>query len=290
MIGKFRKVVTNDNGVEVGRHGTEAFPVGIYYNDYTETEAIWHWHQEFEIIHMIEGNLKISLPKEQVILSEGEVLFINSGVMHAAANAGDDTCLFRAFVFQPEFLVNGKEGILWSKYIFPLIANKNIRKIMLSNTVSLQMEEFWNVCEREEFGYEFLVREHLSKLICKVAAQSQKMVTSGGSINSNSNIRVKKMLEYIHHHYGETITMKELADCVNVSESECLRCFRSVLKTTPIQYVKKYRLQKAADMLFHTGDTITEIAGKCGFEHMSYFANSFKKMYGVTPREYKNRI
>ena len=97
------------------------------------------------------------------------------------------------------------------------------------------------------------------------------------------------MLEYIHDNYMSEITTKVLASSANVSESECLRCFRNVLGITPIQYVKKYRLQIAADMLMTTDYTITGIASRCGFGHMSYFSRAFHGMFGVTPREYRNR-
>ena len=49
------------------------------------------------------------------------------------------------------------------------------------------------------------------------------------------------------------------------------------------------RLQIAADMLMTTDYTITGIASRCGFGHMSYFARAFLGMFGVTPREYRNR-
>lgn len=98
------------------------------------------------------------------------------------------------------------------------------------------------------------------------------------------------MLAYIHGHYMMHISTKDLAEQVNVSESECLRCFKEVLETTPMQYVKKYRLHVAAELLASTGLTVTGVAGRCGFEHMSYFAKSFEQMFGTTPREYRKRV
>ena len=59
---------------------------------------------------MVKGSLLVSLPNEQIVLNRGDIIFINSGVMHAASNAGDKECILHSVVFLPEFLCNGVEG------------------------------------------------------------------------------------------------------------------------------------------------------------------------------------
>ncbi|MDE7197873.1 MAG: helix-turn-helix transcriptional regulator [Lachnospiraceae bacterium] len=71
------------------------------------------------------------------------------------------------------------------------------------------------------------------------------------------------------------------------STSECIRCFRGTINTTPIAYLKSYRLQQAALKLQLGTDKISAIAESCGFQEMSYFAKSFKEIYGCTPSEYR---
>lgn len=295
MIYKPRTVLTTENGAELGMHGTTLVPVAAYDNDFTNFEAIWHWHRELEFIYMVKGSLLVSLPNEQIVLNRGDIIFINSGVMHAASNAGDKECILHSVVFLPEFLCNGVEGVFWQKYVCPLIENSRLHSIIFSNesekSVCMQeyMDQFWKDCLDEPFGYEFVIREQLSKMICNVASEYKKDIRPVSAKREREDERVKKMLEYIHDNYMSEITTKVLASSANVSESECLRCFRNVLGITPIQYLKKYRLQIAADMLMTTDYTITGIASRCGFGHMSYFARAFHGMFGVTPREYRNR-
>ena len=295
MIGEFRTVITTENGVELRPHGTKLVPVGAYDNDYTEREAIWHWHREIELIHMIKGRLQVSAPSEQMILENGELAFVNSGVMHAASNAGKEECLFHSFVFSPDYLCNGEDGVFWQKYICPLIENSGVQSVrfsqemMVTQYINTWMKKCWAACEQEPFGYEFIIREELSRTMLEIIEKSNGAGRPADLKYKRANERVKLMLEYIREHYMEEITTKELASCASISESECLRCFKNVLGTTPIQYVKKYRLQLAADMLKTTTYTVTEIAGNCGFEHMSYFAKSFQEMFGITPREYRRR-
>lgn len=295
MIQKCRMVISTKNGAELGAHGTSLLHVAAYDNDYTDRELIWHWHSELEIIHMISGSMIVSIPNEEIILNNGDILFINSGVMHAGSNAGMGECLLHSALFLPEFVCNGIGGVFWQKYICPLIENSRLRSVTFSkNTdktmvVRSCMQEFWLACQNEPLGYEFTMREQLSKILVSIISDSEDSGKSALVKNEKSGERVKRMLEYIHENYASDITNSALAACAFISASECLRSFKNILGTTPIQYVKKYRLQLAADMLVATDYSVTEIAGRCGFGHMSYFTRAFAELFGATPREYRNR-
>lgn len=296
MIHKCRTLTTAANGVEIGAHATGLLPVAAYDNDITDGEVMWHWHHEVEIICMLKGSLIVSIPNEQIVVDSGEILFINSGIMHAAVNADAGECTFHTAVFLPEFLCNGIEGIFWRKYICPFIENTELRSVKfandLANTITVRecFEQFWTAVENEPFGYEFIIREQLSRIFCSIISAGKNNVRTISTKDERAGERVKVMLEYIHENYMSEITIDALATYASISESECQRCFRRVLGTTPIQYLKQYRLQLAADMLMTTDYTVTEIAGRCGFGHMSYFSRAFDEMFGVTPREYRTRV
>ena len=56
-----------------------------------------------------------------------------------------------------------------------------------------------------------------------------------------------------------------------------------------MQYIRRLRLGKAKDLLINTDESIKDIAWKCGFADISHLSNSFKKKYGLSPIEYRNR-
>ena len=72
----------------------------------------------------------------------------------------------------------------------------------------------------------------------------------------------------------------------SLSVSECLRCFHRTIGTTPIQYLKSLRIKKAAELLTNTDMKIVDIGIICGFQDMSYFAKTFRNIYGCTPVSY----
>lgn len=74
--------------------------------------------------------------------------------------------------------------------------------------------------------------------------------------NSQITNRMTIFLQYIELHYPEDVTLESLAQSANVSKSECLRCFKTTLQTTPYKYLIEYRLSKAADLLKNTDKLI----------------------------------
>ena len=101
--------------------------------------------------------------------------------------------------------------------------------------------------------------------------------------------RIKTMLQYIQMHFSETITISTLARVALISESEVLRCFHRTIHSTPNQYLKQYRIQKACQMLIDTDMTSIDIAFQCGFQSSSYFTKTFREQIGCTPLEYRKR-
>ena len=84
------------------------------------------------------------------------------------------------------------------------------------------------------------------------------------------------------------ITVAEVADRIDFSESHFMRYFRENMGTSFVDYLRDYRLTMAARLLLVSDETVLSIAEEVGFENLSYFNRAFKKKYGVTPREYRN--
>lgn len=77
--------------------------------------------------------------------------------------------------------------------------------------------------------------------------------------------------------------------CAVVSAGESKRVVRATVDTTPIRYLRQYRIRQAARLLCHTEERISDIASRCGFQDMSYFTKSFREQLGCTPTEYRRR-
>ena len=74
-----------------------------------------------------------------------------------------------------------------------------------------------------------------------------------------SSDKVKGMMVYIHEHYAEKISIRELASAVFLSERECYRVFQNHLHMTPADYIRSYRIQIACQMLAESQVPVTEV-------------------------------
>ena len=274
-------------------HGSADFPIACYFNDLVQFPVMMHWHEELEAGIVTEGTAVISFGSEKHTLRSGEGFFINSGVLHDACPLDGRGCQIHSMVFHPRLVSGSTDSVFHRRYLRPLLEDPTLDHILFLRSDADDQEALkaidsaWNALRTESPGYEFAARSALSKLIWKLHNLQPDRKSNPGSKSLRDSERIKLMLSYIHQHYSHTISTKSIAAAASVSESECLRCFRSTIGTTPIQYLKQHRLRQAAMQLLGTSDKISEIAEQCGFQDMSYFTKSFREAEGCSPSDYR---
>lgn len=285
----------NEQGMELIEHGSALFPAACYYDNLAEEDVPWHWHEELELILVSEGESVVAAGTEKYIIKEGNGIFINSGILHAAWKHTEGACRFHSIVFHPRLVGGSADSVFWQNYLRPLMEDGTLSGVYLDRDTEWQreiltfLEHAWQSDVAEQPGYEFEVRENLSRIVsCLVLRKpapgktlSEKCLREEG--------RMKLMLQYIQEHCEEEVTVTGIAESASVSISECLRCFHNTIGVPPIQYVLQYRLQMAAGLLAETDRKIADIGMQCGFQDLSYFARMFRRLKGCTPSEYRKR-
>lgn len=286
-------VQTNMQGEELREHGTRLFPVACYLDVLPDDDFPWHWHNEFELGIVAKGAAVINIGSTQYELHSGEGFFINSNILHTAASLDGGVCEINSVVCHPRAVSGSTDNIIWQKYVKPLMENQACPGFHLTPDERWQRQvidsliSLWHSAEAEEYGFELHIRNELSAIILLLSEHQPVVTRKTFGKAQRDNARIKEMLTYIQANYGEELTVEDIAFAGAVSASECIRCFRATINMTPIAYLKSYRLQQAALKLQLTTDKISVIAESCGFQEMSYFAKSFKEVYGCTPSEYR---
>ena len=287
-------IATDDKGRELTAHGSVAFPIAHYYDDISLHPVEWHWHEELEAGIILEGHAQVVIGPEKRILGPGEGFFVNSEVLHSVYSEDPDSCKLNSFVFHPRLVGGSPDSVFWQKYVSPLLSADSLKGAFLQNNSDRSAEmldaiqQIWQLCEQETTGYELEVRFRLSKLLLCLTDQLEQTAEIPSEKLLRDSARIKIMLQFIHEHYGEAITMEQISSSAMISTSETLRCFRITIGTTPIQYLKQYRIQKAAELLSSTTMKIADIGTQCGFQEMSYFSKVFREYKGVTPTDYRS--
>ena len=287
--------VTDERGRELTVHGTSLFPAACYLDDMQVDIVPWHWHEELEVSFVESGSAVFSVDGQQRVMESGSGWFINSGVLHGAWKTTGGAGRMHATVFHHRLVGGSMDSVFWQSYIQPLLSDPARRCVCFDPQVSWQrealeaIEDAWKACVAEPPGYEFKVRHALSAVIFLLAKNCPSVEKSPTEKSLRDARRIKEMLQYIQEHYSEPLTAAMIARSASVSESECLRCFRAIIGTAPIQYVKQLRIQKAAELLQFTDRKIGEIGAACGFQEMSYFAKAFRELKGDTPSAYRRK-
>ena len=106
--------------------------------------------------------------------------------------------------------------------------------------------------------------------------------------SKNGDERLEKALAYIHNHINENLNINELAELTCLSKAHFIRLFKQEVKTTPLQYINRRKMEMAQLTLVTSDTPVKDVAFALGFEDYSYFNRLFKKMTGVTPQEYRS--
>ncbi|MCE7994483.1 MAG: helix-turn-helix transcriptional regulator [Roseivirga sp.] len=91
----------------------------------------------------------------------------------------------------------------------------------------------------------------------------------------------------IEAHILSHLSVSDLASLTNHSLASFKRNFRKVYKRSPAGYIRKRRLEMAAEMLISSDKPVTQVALDCQFSSLAHFSNSFKQMYKISPRAYR---
>jgi AraC-like DNA-binding protein len=97
---------------------------------------------------------------------------------------------------------------------------------------------------------------------------------------------VQKAIKYIDYHYSSDIDIKDIASSVGISRSHLYRLFMQHISIPPNEYLMRYRIGKACELLENNNLSVGEVAYSAGFSDQLYFSRVFKKCMGMPPSRY----
>jgi len=98
------------------------------------------------------------------------------------------------------------------------------------------------------------------------------------------------VFDFIHERYGRKMALKEISAASNMSVSHLCRYFKKITGQTITEYIKRYRVDRAKDLLIEDERSITWIAYEVGFESHSYFDRIFHEVTHLTPQEFRRKF
>ena len=110
------------------------------------------------------------------------------------------------------------------------------------------------------------------------------------NVNGFTSKEIEKAFYYIDKNMSERVKIENLAEEFGISKFNFIRRFKSSTNVTPHQFIIRKKLERSKNLLKEGSLSLTDITYMLNFSDQSHFSNSFKKMYGMTPREFRMTI
>lgn len=235
-----------------------------------------HWHEHIELLYYISEENRMFLGDKIYDVKKDELIVVNSGELHATY-VGDFFCIR----INPSFFSDIRfDNILFLPHIFE------------DETIKKYIHDIYTEKDEMKDGYDLEIKGITYKLISHLMRNYRisKISKSDELSRNNKANRVGEMLTFITKNCHNKLTTASLAKEFHLTENYLCYLFKSQTDLSPIEYINKFRVEKAATLLKNTNQSITEIALSVGFEDSSYFSRVFKKYMGTTPRQYKKSL
>ncbi|MDF2380678.1 AraC family transcriptional regulator [Nostoc ellipsosporum NOK] len=150
--------------------------------------------------------------------------------------------------------------------------------------MKILLDEIFDLYDQERSAFNQV------ELQLALAAVLQSVIKSAASRPTRKrSARLSQVDTYIRQHPDEWITLQQLADHTGLSLSRFKAWFKEEAGATPLDYIMKFKIEHARQLLIKTDMTIAEIAFETGFQNAQYFATVFKKYMGKTPSQARMR-
>ena len=230
----------------------------------------WHFNtikpDFYSLTFILEGSVDYCVDDHCIKATKGDIIFTRPGnERHATTTTGFD-CVAMDFLLERTF-------------DYPDFATYTHRWDMG------EFRMFFNQIKREYLqkdpGYQLKCSANLMLVLHKLFYDTKE---------TEKNAHVEKIKDYIIQNYAQPLTVTTIAEHVGISPVYCGSLFKRHEKKSIGQYVNQVRIHASLELLFlNIPIPIAQIAESVGFSDIYYFSNTFKKIVGVSPLNYRKK-
>jgi AraC-like DNA-binding protein len=281
MVAELEKINYDDSG-------------GFRAEYISETDGLWHFHPEYEIMLNTESNGTRIVGDSVELFDRYDLVLIGGNIPHCWNYYRTEisrpeergimlhfklSSLGEALLSQHELhsvknlLIDSERGILFSvedakkaeSHLVNMVHNKGIEKMI----------SFFNVL----------------RIMCSADKRSALCTENyKRAFDERGNKKMTDIFNYVRENYSRPITLEKVSKIAHMSPFAFSRYFKKYSGTGFIEYLNKVRMNKASHLLRETGYQVHEIASQCGFSSISNFNKQFRRAEGLAPRDFRARF
>ena len=248
------------------RNSTSAHYVGDWH-------SIPHTHNYTELFYVISGQCQFCVEDECFSVTANQLVVINPNVMHT------EKCYESQSM---EYIAIGLDGLRLGS---SKTTNPQFRIFCHSSNEAILdcMQNILHEMQNQSAQYQAVCNAYI-----EILATLLVRCTSASSQSSSLVSRQCHMVrQYIEQHYKERLTLELLAEVANADKFYLAHNYKEIYGIAPISYMVVCRIQEAKQLLSETDLPLTKISRNLGFSSPSYFSQSFSKIEGISPADYR---
>lgn len=237
--------------------------------------GICNWHNNLEIIHVTEGSGNVQYGGETLNIEAGDTVIINSGALHCFFSEG--AMDFIGIIIDDDFCK--ESGIVPENFDFDrLVKYSRVGELIKTCAETLKVYN-----ESKNPIYAAKARAEVLSLLVFLAENCSKEGTGEAKAKNPSEEYVKRVIGHLIDHYTDSVTLDDLAALCGITKFHLARVFKHYTRETIFTYLNALKC-KSAQKYLASGIGVTETATRCGFESVSYFSRTYKRVMGFSPR------
>ncbi len=264
--------------------------------DWSQTRS---HHRYYEMIYVKKGISVLEIEGIKTTLGPNDIIIIKPRKVHTLKVNENSTCEFivlhfsfapgdrKKGVFYPsdipiEDFINFYTGQHTGPFLKLKVNHKNEIITLVNRIVTEQSEA--------QFGSEFLINLLILELFVMIS-RALKLEWERSFLEGSPQQKelIQLAVQYIRNHYERDIGLKDICGYVFLSPSYFARIFKRETGHSPISFLIHTRIERAKELLAESGEKASDIALSVGFSNQQRFNETFRKLTGMTPLEYRKK-
>ena len=239
---------------------------------------LMHTHACTELFYVVGGMGQFKVAEKLIPVSPDDLVIVNPNVEHTEVSLNASPL---------EYIVLGVEGMEFA-------ADENgDRRYSAFNFHSGRedilpyLRGMLREIEQKSAGYEVVCQDLLEILVVKLMRHTDFSLTVTPAQQSSKECAEAR--RYIDSNFKENISLDQLAELTHVNKYYLVHSFSKEYGVSPINYLIGRRIEESRYLLADTNHSLSQISHMLGFSSPSYFSQSFRKLEGISPMEYRKR-
>ena len=249
--------------------------------------GMMHFHNDIEIIYMIEGSVFVKAKGEMVLMKKNDIFILEKNIPHDFEGTDEKNAAL-VMQFNPSFSAGFYPRLSRLRFTRNLLtpADGRIYDEMRRSVLSV-VKSFRSKTE----GFSFAITRTVCDICIQIVEDMQTVELTAELVNREErNItRLTRIMEYVNAGYMNRITLKELSALEGLNMCYLSHFIKDNLGMSFQQYLNKVRIKNAERMIAGTDKSNLDICIACGFSDYRYLHKAFVAEYGCTPAQYKKR-